>query len=188
MSSKIEQLVVELSKDPFNPQKNLDTALEYERLKQTASAVSFYLRAAEYGHDSAREVVYTSLLRIAVCIESQKGREHTVSNVLLQAIAYWPDRPEAYFQYARFHERSGNWQECYTMAVIGLNRPEKYFGKLEVDYPGEYGLRFEQAISAWWIGRRNESIALLKRLRIENLSEEYRTAVEDNLRRIDATV
>ena len=45
---KIEDLVIELSKDPFNPVLNFEVAVEYERQNQTASAVSFYLRTAEY--------------------------------------------------------------------------------------------------------------------------------------------
>ena len=43
---KIEELVVQLSKDPFNPELNFECAVEYERINQTASAVSFYLRTA----------------------------------------------------------------------------------------------------------------------------------------------
>jgi len=39
---KIEDLVVELSKDPFNPVLNFDVAVEYEKQNQTASAVTFY--------------------------------------------------------------------------------------------------------------------------------------------------
>ena len=54
---KIEQLVVELSHDPFNPELNYTVALEYEKQKQTASAVSFYLRTAEYGYNTHQEIV-----------------------------------------------------------------------------------------------------------------------------------
>jgi hypothetical protein len=46
---KIEELVVGLSHDPFNPDLNFAVAVEYEKQNQTASAVSFYLRTAEYG-------------------------------------------------------------------------------------------------------------------------------------------
>ena len=38
---KIEQLVADLSKDPFNSSLNFAVAVEYERINQTASAVSF---------------------------------------------------------------------------------------------------------------------------------------------------
>ena len=57
--NNISDFVVELSKDPFNPDINFACAVEYEQLKQTASAVSFYLRTAEYGDGI---LVYNSLL------------------------------------------------------------------------------------------------------------------------------
>ena len=48
---KIEELVVALSSDPFNPDLNYQVAQEYDRLNQHAYAVSFYLRVSEYGED-----------------------------------------------------------------------------------------------------------------------------------------
>ena len=74
---KIEQLVVELSKDPFNPMLNFDVAVEYEKQNQTASAVSFYLRTAEYGHESHPTLVYASLLKVAHCFDDQNDRQGT---------------------------------------------------------------------------------------------------------------
>ena len=60
----IENLVVQLSTDSFNPELNFKCAVEYEKLNQTASAVSFYLRAAEYGVGSHKDITYASLLKI----------------------------------------------------------------------------------------------------------------------------
>ena len=184
----IEQLVVELSKDSLDPDKNLAVAVEYEKLGQTASAVSFYLRAAEYGCNTHYLTAYAALLRVSLCIESQKNRELSVSNVLLQAIAYQPRRPEAYFLLARFHERAGNWQECYTFAKLGyevLNRKSVPL-PIDVDYPaGHYGLLFEIAISAWWVGRKNESVKLLTGLSNNpDLDDLHRAAVLNNIERL----
>ena len=61
MNNIIEDLVVQLSTDPFNPNLNFKCALEYERLNQTASAVSFYLRCAEYGFETHKILTYSSL-------------------------------------------------------------------------------------------------------------------------------
>ena len=98
----IEDLVIELSKDPFNSKKNFDAAIEYEKINQTASAVSFYLRAIEFGKEEDASVIYTSLLKVARCFNDQSGREHSVTNALLQAVAFWPERPEAYFKMANY--------------------------------------------------------------------------------------
>lgn len=195
-NSVIERLIVEASKDPLDPMKNLVIATEYEKLGQTASAVGFYLRAAEYGHDDDLLVSYSSLLRVSICIDGQKNRDLTVTNVILQAIAYIPDRPEAYFLLSRFYEKKGSWQEAYTFAVLG----QKFVGEhshqslpVAIDgYDGSYVLAFQRAISAWWIGRADESLAILNWLAEQkDLTTQYRSAVESNIKRIenhDATI
>lgn len=185
---KIEELVVELSKDPFNHQLNFNCAVEYERINQTASAVSFYLRTAEYGEGI---LVYNSLLKLARCFEDQNDRVHTVSNCILQAAAYMPERPEAYFMMAQFHEHASNWQECYTWAEMGLaTYNNKYFDALpaSVGYYGPYVLDFEKAVSAWWIGRKEESENLLRKLYSSNINEEYKNAVKNNLDRLNVAI
>ena len=180
----IESLIIELSNDPFNPKLNFDVAVEYERLNQTASAVSFYLRCAEYGKDTASVYVYTSLLKLAKCFDDQNDRQATVTNCLLQAIAYQPNRPEGYFLMARFYERSGNWQECYTYACIGLMQYKLPALPADVEYKGEYCLRFEKAVSAYWIGRKDESLKLFRELSYESIAPEYEMSVKSNLERL----
>jgi hypothetical protein len=182
----IEQLVVDLSSDSLNPDKNLAVAVEYEKLGQTASAVGFYLRAAEYGYKSRPFVTYSALLRVSICIEGQKDRSLTVSNVILQAITYMPDRPEAYLLMSKFHEKSGNWQESYTFARVGLLHTRQIFElPIDVGYPGRHALDFQSAVAAWWIGRKSESIKELKDLLNYPISPEYVEAVKSNLERLD---
>lgn len=182
----IERLVVEASSDPLNPRKNFDIAVEYEKLGQTASAVGFYLRAAEYGHDKDGMTTYTALLRVSICIEGQENRGLTVSNVLLQAIAYFPDRPEAYLLMSKFYEKSGAWQESYTFASMGLMY-YRIIWELPVDvgYPGAYALEFQKAVAAWWIGRKDESLEILQDLSKNRfVNKEYAEAVASNLVRL----
>jgi hypothetical protein len=181
---RIEQLVVELSKDPFNPTLNFDVAVEYEKQNQTASAVSFYLRTAEYGHETHPSLVYASLLKAAHCFDDQNDRQATVSNCLLQAVAYLPYRPEGYFLLAQFHERLTQWQECYTWASIGLHQHLHSPLPVHVGYEGQYVLLFEKAVSAWWIGRKDESLELLHKLTAMELTHDYEVAVKSNLGRL----
>jgi hypothetical protein len=181
---KIEQLVVELSKDPFNPVLNFNVAVEYERQNQTASAVSFYLRTAEYGVESHPSYVYASLLKVAHCFDDQNDRQVTVSNCLLQAVAYLPYRPEGYFLLAQFCERLGQWQECYTWANIGLHNQLNAPLPVDVGYEGSYVLLFEKAVAAWWIGRKDESVQILNRLNNMKIDPAYKMAVQNNLERI----
>lgn len=185
----ISKLIEDLSSDPFNPSLNFNIAVEYEKLGQTASAVSFYLRSAEYGINGDNPLIpYTALLRMAHCFEDQNDRAHTVSNALLQALAWHPERPEAYFLMAQFHERSSNWQECYTWAKLGMLYAFDPVDPLpaEVGYHGLYCLEFENAVSAWWIGRRDESWYLLTKLKdMKNITPEYAAAVAANVARIN---
>lgn len=180
----IENYVIELSKDPFNPELNFKCAAEYEKLNQTASAVSFYLRCAEYGYQTHKNITYNSLLRISRCFEDQKDRQWNVSNYIYHALTVDPNRPEAYFMASQFHEISGNWQESYTWACIGLTK-QKYEPLLvDVGYEGIYCLEFQKAVSGWWIGQQKESNEIFNRLLSQDISEKYKLAIENNLKRI----
>lgn len=182
---RIEELVVRLSEDPFNPQLNFDCAVEYERLNQTASAVSFYLRTAEYGEGM---LVYNSLLKAARCFEDQNDRVNTVTNCILQAIAYDPSYPDAWFMLAQFHERQAKWQECYTYAQVGLKCDTSARLQASVGYEGKFCLDFEVAVSAWWIGRKDESKDIFLKLLDEDIEENYKASVRQNLEAIGVTV
>jgi hypothetical protein len=187
---EIENLIYDLSYDPFNPSLNFEVAKKYEELQQTASAVSFYLRAAEYGYITDPLITYSSLLRVSICFEDQNDRNNTITNCLYQAIQYLPNRPEGYFLMSRFHERAGNWQESYTFAEIGLMFGEQDESlPINVDYPAKYALTFQKAIAAWWIGRLKESIMLLNILKDNTeVSDIYMNSIKNNLEKINAPV
>jgi hypothetical protein len=178
----LDLIVSKFAEDPFNPQLNFDCAVEYDRLEQTASAISFYLRTAEYGQGV---LVYNSLLKIARCFESQGQRTTTVKNSILQALSYMPERPEAYFMLSQYHERQGNWQECYTFAEMGLSVPEFDLLPASVGYHGDYCLEFEKGISAWWVGRQKESREILLSLyKRKDIQKEYKDVLKINLERV----
>lgn len=162
----IEQAIVELSSDAFNPEKNFNVALAYDAIGQTASAVSFYLRAAEYGYQKEDLIVYTSLIKTSHCFQRQGERDLTVGNLLNQAIAYMPTRPEAYFFIAQRLEKKRDYSAAYLWACMGLTyAQEAILNPLpaEIGYI-EYGLEFEKAVGAWWIGRKDESELILTNL------------------------
>jgi FkbM family methyltransferase len=177
---KIDELVADFSTDPFNPEKNFAIALEYEKLNQTASAVSFYLRAAEYGYETHPPIVYTSLLKMSQCFMRQGDRAATVINNISQAMTYLPERPEAYFFMAEFHEHYQQWQLAYSAASIGLSITNgKTFARLPAPtgYHGSFCLKFKKAIAAFLVGRKDESHELLLHLTEMNLPLEYHQAI-----------
>ena len=185
----IENLVVELSKDPFNHNLNFDLAEEYLRLNQTASAVSFYLRCVEYS-DEPNDKAYASLLRMAQCFNDQEGREYSVTNCLLQAIAYDDTRPEAYFKLSQYHEKAGQWQESYTWASIGYGwataDPEPLPD--DIGYFCSYCLLIQKGIAAWWIGRQEEAISTLRILKALPMHQMYKDAVNYNLEKLNVVL
>jgi hypothetical protein len=184
MFKAIDDLTTELSKDPFNPVLSFNIAIEYEKAGQTASAVSFYLRTAEYGFYTHPEYVYASLIKSSQCFQHQKNRESTVHNLLLKAVAHLPTRPEAWFLLSRYCEQAKRWQEAYTFAEIGLMYTKIKATPLPiwVDYPGEYALDFEKAVTGWWVGRKDESWDIFQELLKKDIGHSYRTAIIGNLK------
>lgn len=171
----IEKAITELASDAHNPEKNFNAGLAYNEIGQTASAVSFFLRAAEYGYNKTDLIVYTSLIKMSQCFLSQLEREHTVENCLKQAIAYMPKRPEAYLFLSEFLERKKHFDQAYLWANIGLAFVDEAKNNplpVDVGYV-EYGLSFEKAVSAWWVGRKDESEEIF-----ENLLDSYEMSVD----------
>jgi hypothetical protein len=182
--NNIKDLMIEYAENPFDAYINFKLALEYDSLGQPASAVSYYLRAAEYGYKTDQLIVYTSLLKMSLCFEKQGDRKYAVSNSILQAIAYLPKRPEAYFLLSKFYEKNSSWQECYTHAAIGMSTLDNPLVRLPAiidGYHGDYVLEFQMAVSAWWIGQKDESLKILLKLKNLPMSSDYETAVKNNL-------
>lgn len=187
--NSLPELVVRLSEDPFNADLNFDVAEEYLRLNQTASAVSFYLRCVEYSGPASPKG-YTSLLRMAQCFEDQNGREYSVTNCLLQAVAYDDSRPEAYFLLSQYYEKAGQWQESYTYASLAKGWAVTAEPLLvNVGYYGEYCCDFQMAIAAWWIGRQEEALRTLTALNDrDDIVPMYKEAARYNLEKLNAGI
>lgn len=174
-------------KDTENPELNFNLALEYEKIGQTAAAISFFLRASERTQDL--DLAYECLLRMASCFNLQNNRVYTVRGLYQQAIALLPKRPEAYFLYGRYLSWITQYAESYTMLNIGLHAADFSSSQLRtnVDYPGKYGLIFEKAVSAYWWGKNMESRKLFHDLVDDYwdvMTDHYKTMVENNITRL----
>lgn len=181
----IEHVTVRLSADPFNPVINFELAEEYNRHEQYASAITFYLRCAEYGHTQNKIHAYTSLIRIAECFEHLNDRDWSVTGTLLQAAGYMPSHPAAWFYLSRYHERRSQWQEAYTYSLIGLSvsEPEKTL-PATTDYLGKFVLLFEKAVTGWWVGRKDESKQIFDDLLKLSLPKNYIDSIQYNMERL----
>lgn len=172
-------------KNPENPENNYQLGRLYENIGQTASAVSYYLRTSE--RTNIELLQYECLIRCSICFDKQGSRNFTVKGLLQNALSLLPNRPEAYYLLARFHEKEskdGHWNDCYTISSIGCTVSGYNIPPLrtDVDYPGSYGILFQKAVSAWWCGLCEESKDLFKILYKEyKLNSTFRTAVINNL-------
>jgi len=176
--------------NPTDPETNWNMAYHYDKLGQCASAISYYIRAAERSNDKLFQ--YECLLRASMNFYTQGTRGLSVRTMLQHAISLMPRRPEGYYLLSRYYEKANepeSWFYCYTFSSIGLDVAN--FENLAplrtiIDYPGKYGLLFEKAVSSWWCGLCAESKDLLKDL-LNNydLDHSHRSAVISNLRRLN---
>jgi FkbM family methyltransferase len=184
------ELLNKYSLDTENPEHNFNLALEYDRLGQTASAISFYLRAAERSENL--ELSYVALLKMGLCFEKQEGRDQTVKGAYQQAITILPKRPEAYYLLSKIHRKTSLFHEAYSTVEIALNICDFADEKLpsDVGYSGSYDLLFEKAVSSWWWGKKDESRSLFRQLfeiHFESLDQNSKNVVIDNISRLGYT-
>lgn len=179
------KLIYKYVEEPENPENNYALGLYYEKIGQTASALSYYLRTAERTKDDLLQ--YECLIRSSICFDKQGARNFTVKGLLQHALAMQPNRPEGYYLLSRFYEKEnkdGSWQDCYTTASIGCKVSDKNPTPLRtsVDYPGYYALLFQKAMSAWWCGLCEESRDLFKKLYSDyDLDNNFKQSVINNL-------
>jgi hypothetical protein len=186
MENKLDTLLKELVNNPYDPLTNLYIANEYENQNQLASALSFYLRTAEFSSD--KNITYESLIKVGQCIGKSGNRPYSEKGAYLNATQCIIDRPEAYFHLSQCEEHMKNWQESYMYANIGIelcSRNNNNF-VLNNKYPGIAGLIFQKALSSWWLGLCEQSRELFTDLSNNyELIEPYNKLVENNLLRIN---
>lgn len=153
------------TKDPYN---NFNLGLEYYRIGQTASSVSYFLRCAEKTND--KNLQYTCLLMNALCFEQQGNRIASTKGLYYQAISLVPERPEAYFLISRLNERIKEYLEGYMYACIALSNCNFDLPNLpiNVEYPGILGLIFYRGVCEWHIGLSEQSRKTNYTLYLEN--------------------
>lgn len=158
------------TKDPIN---NFNLGLEYFKIGQTASSVSYFLRCAEKTYDQTLQ--YTCLLMNALCFERQGNRIASTKGLYYQAISLLPNRPEAYFLMARLNERIKEYLEGYMYTRTALTNCNFNLIPLPVDveYSGALGLEFLRGVCEWWIGLSEQSRKTNYILYLENKIDNY---------------
>lgn len=182
----INELLNEYILDSENPEKNYKLAREYERLGQSAAAISFFLRASERTTDKL--LSYDCTLRIGNCFDKQKNRNFTVKSMYRCAIMIMPERPEAYYLLAKYLNWEGNHSEAYLFCQLEKHNRSQINKYLDVGFRGRWGLLHEEAISAWWYGKSKETRKLFLQLfhdHWDEMDEYHKNSVLVNMKERD---
>jgi hypothetical protein len=186
LSAPTHRKLKQLINAPFDAKNNFDLAEQYFTQGHYASALSFYLRAAEYGKEKA--LTYKSLLSVAQSLCLIGRRQTTELGLWLNALTFAPEESAAYFYLSQYWERMQNHPLAYSYAELGLQALETYSskkskGSKEIDHVETYKLEFQKAVSAWWIGRGAESRELFFSLadNASKMSKEYQQMVQKNI-------
>ena len=183
--SLLQQRIKEFSANPRNAIANFNLAMEYDSIGQIASALSFFLRAAEL--TTSKELAYTCLLKNHINFLNQGSRLSLTKNQAYHALALLPKRPEAYFLLSRFYELQKQWDESHAIACAGLENCDFELDPLPVSvtYPGYYGLLFQKAVAAWWIGRCDEARHLFRFIADNyEVEERFAVSIRNNLKNL----
>ena len=168
--------------EPYNADATFDLAEHYFLNGHYASAMSFYLRTAEYSQNEDR--TYEALLMTAKCLSTLTRRDTTELGLWLNVLNFEPGRPEAYLFISEYYERQKKYHQMYSYAVLGL-RNHVYAKPMtpNAGYEGGYQLGFQRAVSAWWIGRSKESRDIFFKLAdaSNTLSQKYKDLVQTNI-------
>jgi tetratricopeptide (TPR) repeat protein len=142
--------------DPLVPINNFNLGEFYFKKGHTASALSFFLRCAEYSKDS--DLIYESLIKVALCLNKQEQRSTSEKTAYENAIIFQPNRPEAYLLLSLYYERKKDWFTAHMHATIALSKinnlkPTKTY----IDIDDDYVFLFQKAVTSWWIGQEEDS-------------------------------
>lgn len=147
----LKDLLLEYINDPYNEIKNYKLGLYYYNIGQTASALSFFLRTAEWGNNN--NLIYESLIMAGLCLSRQNRRHASEMGIYLQAIRHNPNRPEAYYFLSLLHEKKNEWLESNVNACLSFNLRGNACENFHDIGWREYKCVFQKAVSAWWIGQ-----------------------------------
>lgn len=172
--------LIKFINDPYNPEINFWLGYEYDLENHKATAISYYLRAAEFSSD--KDLVYESLIRIISCLEYIGRRPKSVKNAILNAISCNPTRPEAWYFLSSFLENDQNRRESYTAACMAELYKDNYKSTLtDVKYY-IFLPQFQKAVTTWWVGNCDEARSLFEDLlKNFNLNDEYTRLTHKNL-------
>jgi hypothetical protein len=161
---QIEKFLKCLVQDPRNEQINFDLAHAYEKEKQYAIALSYYLRCAEFTKNNV--LASECLLRCSFLMNNQGGRGQKALHFIKQSITASPCSMEPYYTASLYYSWRGQWKDSYLYACLGINIYENNLQTKEFrikahpysnNFYTNYNIYFQKALSGSKIGKLNEA-------------------------------
>lgn len=169
---------------PQDAYVNAKLGEEYEKIGQGAAAHSYFLRAAELLHDSDPKMAYNCFLKTWKQLNITTRRPDFEQGQLQAAIAYAPNRPEAYYHLSVWHSNKKEWMLSYMYACLGKdNSKENIPLTYDIGYPGDFVFDFQKAFTGWYIGKRDQSKSLFLELgKLKDIPQNFKEIISENIR------
>lgn len=134
----LEEKLINYTNNSEDPETNFWLAVEYDKLDQTSSAVSLYLRCLERSKD--KNLQYESLILSGLCFKRQGDRIHSEKSCWQNAIYLLPERPEAYLFMADVFTRWSQHHTALSYICIGeqMSKNEEKFPPFRIDISQHY--------------------------------------------------
>ena len=175
--------LINLINEPYNDMNNFNLAYEYDNIDQTAAALSYYLRCAEFTKN--KDLAYECMLRMSKCLNKQGNRDYKELACIKHAFSIYPNRPEVNYILSLYHSYRNNWLDSYMYACIGLENIDKQYKPLikDIGYLGIYQLLYQKAFAGYNKGKIYESKRIFCELLYyyPNLDENYKKIIIQNL-------
>ncbi len=177
----MEKLLLDFINDPYNDINNFELGYSYEMIGQTASALSYYLRCAEFTKND--DLAYECLLRMSLCLSKQGNRETMEITCIQHALSLLPERPEANYLMSLYYSYREKWLESYMFACNGLSNDKKYNSfRKEFPYFDKYQLKFQKAYSGYHKGKIKEAYIIYSELiNDKKVNKEYEKLIKSNI-------
>jgi len=167
-----------LEKEPHNARYMFYLAQSYRDAKKPEKAIEAYKKRVEMG--GWEEEVFFSKYQIAF-LEDQLESPHWVEK-FSAAYQYRPHRAEPLYHLARKFRLEGNFFLGYLVASHGVTLPYPKDILLVEKWIYDYGLLLEKSVSAYWLGKYEESAQLcLTILEQKDLPSHIKETVQNNL-------
>lgn len=156
--------------DSYCGNTNFGMGVLFYNQNHYASALSFFLRCAEYSDNE--NLVYEALLLVSKCLANLGRRKESEKTAILNAIAHSPKRYEAYYYLSQYYEQKQDYFNCYAMAIIADDRYAEN-PLMVLPHIERYKIRFQIGFSSWWVGRFKDCRKIMFQLAEEYTDGKY---------------